>query len=265
MIDDRGSGSVNILIVLIFLSIMGIGFSRILNRSVNLEEQIKTELALQRELEQECRLVLHELTLDQNSEVNSPDDSVFNYIVYRETKGVLLTLTDISSRINKEYVDEEVFPISDLDESVFTEYSWNNEDLNPDEGEYPFSNVLPLFNVYYIEEELLELILSSSFEGEELEGWEGKLDEIISLRESSGLSVEDLEDILDLDENEDQLEYFLNYLGVTTWFWEIKAAKGSYGHTIVAARFPRANDREETLSSEPILQIIKSYGEQFSE
>ena len=157
--------------------------------------------------------------------------------------GFTLNLEEVSSRIGQD-LHPSLFDSTEWPGEYYSDYTWINSNLTDSDFSYPVANKMPLFNVYFTEEDLLETILSHSYEGTVLEDWEGKFNKLINLRDSSTLDEDSLQEVLDL--KDEKLEYYLNYLGVTTWFWKITAEKEGMRHTIIAARIPVENDRETT-------------------
>ncbi len=258
---DSGSGSVQVLTVLLFLSVLAVGISFEITRSSRLLEKVEAATALERELDLKCRRVVDYLQKNGDPETDTSDDGVWSYIRGLEKNGFSLTMEDVSSRIGRD-IHPSLFDSVEWPEELYSDYGWINTTLNDTDYTYPVANTMPLFNIYFTDEEILEAILSQEYEGEVLDDRENKLSRIISLRDSFSLTDESLEEALDLED--DKKDYYLSYLGVTTWFWKIRAAKNNRSHTMVIARIPVEDDRVKTLSRKAVYQIIQSLPEKYS-
>jgi hypothetical protein len=80
---------------------------------------------------------------------------------------------------------------------------------------YPFVNAEPLMNINFVEPLILEELLAYGEYG--IRRPEERSSEILSLRETGGISAGDLLSILGIDQSNPLAHYF----GSITWFWEI--------------------------------------------
>jgi hypothetical protein len=82
-------------------------------------------------------------------------------------------------------------------------------------GLWPFVNAEPLMNINFVEPLILEELLSYGEYG--IKRPEERCAELLSRRETEGISAEDLRSILGIDASNPLARYF----GSITWFWEI--------------------------------------------
>jgi hypothetical protein len=80
---------------------------------------------------------------------------------------------------------------------------------------WPFVNTEPLMNINFVEPFILEELLSYGEYG--VKRPEERCAELLSRRESEGISADDLRSILGIDASNP----LAHYLGSITWFWEI--------------------------------------------
>ena len=85
---EGGTGSVQVFILLLFLSILAVGFSFELGQSFRLEKRISKAGSRERELDNRCRLVGEVSTEEQRPRKNTPEDSVWSFIKELERDGV---------------------------------------------------------------------------------------------------------------------------------------------------------------------------------
>jgi hypothetical protein len=118
---------------------------------------------------------------------------------------------------------------------------------------YPFVNAEPLMNINFVEPLILEELLSY---GEyEIRRPEEGLSEILSRRETEGISSEDLRAILGIDRSNPLVHYF----GSVTWFWEITISteKGGPNAPSLRAVVCRLPPRAFPAETEPEYTIIE--------
>jgi hypothetical protein len=118
---------------------------------------------------------------------------------------------------------------------------------------WPFVNAEPLMNINYVDPLALEELLSYGEYG--IRRAEELIAEILSRRETEGISAEDLRSMLGIDRSHPLAHYF----GSITWFWEIEVAaeKGGPGASslrAVACRLPPRAFSEETKPEYAILE-----------
>ena len=258
--NERGSSTFNVLIIIVFLLLFLSGVSGYLNQNGFLEYKIKKILIIQRDLENVCRSILEELSKDNTPSDSKPNDSFGGVIENYRSRGYQIGMEDVSSRLHYEYSNRDLFGALWEKEELFTSFRWNNSRLNPYSPDpFPYSQTLPIYNLYYMPHEILETLLSTPYKGEILVDWESKKNIILSEVDSYILSLSSLISIL--NEEEDRLVYYTDYLGVSTWFWKITAEKEGFRHVIITARLPQGEGGEDTLLNAPEWQIIKNYNE----
>jgi hypothetical protein len=82
-------------------------------------------------------------------------------------------------------------------------------------GLWPFVNAEPLMNINFVDPLVLQELLA--YEGHGIQRPEERSAEILSRRETEGISAEDLRSMLGIDRSHPLAHYF----GSVTWFWEI--------------------------------------------
>lgn len=285
------------------------------------EERIRTETALYRQTE----ALIAALADDPTSEADSPIDPVRLAVMSGNRDGCVMTLEDLSSRLNPNWVQRNLlvspllsplllpgktadelqtyrhehgffldigsgyrdfFSMRDL-EQYFSPYGYANVNVTDEfslmnlvylrTGEadtaemvrerlraavvrrtlvtretlrellgpaydrvFPVANVEPVWNVHFLPERLLRAALSYPAFAVDPTG--AKAAYLISIRDSVELTAERLGSIIGADRS----NRIHQYLGVTTWFWEITASRDGRMLRTVIARLPDEPDRQET-------------------
>jgi hypothetical protein len=118
---------------------------------------------------------------------------------------------------------------------------------------WPFVNAEPLMNINFVDPLVLEELLSYDEYG--IRRAEERSAEILSRRETEGLSAEDLRSMLGIDRSHPLAHYF----GSITWFWEIVIAAengdpGASSLRAVVCRLPPRAFPQETKPDYTILE-----------
>lgn len=113
---------------------------------------------------------------------------------------------------------------------------------------FPYVNIKPSMNIHFIEEDVLRALLS--YPNFKITGINQKVNSILSLRESSEISQNEICNILGISKS-DELYY---YLGCNTWMWQIKITGKKNKCTVVLCRKP---EEEEISVAAPEYFIIE--------
>jgi hypothetical protein len=118
---------------------------------------------------------------------------------------------------------------------------------------HPFVNAEPLMNINFVEPLLLEELLAYDEYG--IRRPEEKTSEILSRRETEGISAGDLSAILGIDQSNPLAHYF----GSITWFWEIAitAEKGGANAPSLRAVVCRLPPEAFPAETKPEYKIIE--------
>lgn len=100
----------------------------------------------------------------------------------------------------------------------------------------PYVNIKPEMNIHFIEEDVLRALLS--YPGFKITGINQKINNILSLRESSEISQNEICNILGISKS-NELYY---YLGCTTWMWQIKIIGKKNKCTVILCRKPEEDE-----------------------
>lgn len=284
-------------------------------------ERTRTETALYRQTES----LIAALAADPTPEADAPIDPVRHAAMYENRDGCVMTLEDVSSRLNPNWVQRNLlaspllatllvpgrtadelqtyrheygffldigsgyrdFFSTEVLDRYFSPYGYANvnvtdefslmdlvylrtgeadtaemvrerlraavvlrtlvnrdtlrELLGPAYGRvYPVVNVEPVWNVHFLPERLLRAVLAYPAFAVDPTG--AKAGHLVSIRDSAELTAERLASILGADRS----NRIHQYLGVTTWFWEITASRDGRTLRTVIARLPAEPDRQDT-------------------
>lgn len=112
--DESGGASVLLFAVVLFLAAGAIGTMAILSTTVRAARRASLIAANRRLLENEAGSVLSRLAQDPTPGADSVFDPVWSYIAQRQTLGVRLSLSDLSSRLNLNLIRAAVFEETSL-------------------------------------------------------------------------------------------------------------------------------------------------------
>jgi hypothetical protein len=104
---------------------------------------------------------------------------------------------------------------------------------------YPVMNVEPVWNVHYTEELLLRAVLG--YPELQVPDPRAALSTLLSAREGPAVVADDLSSIIGAPPE----SRVYQYLGVVTWFWEVRVRMGSVALYAVVARVPAKDDGGE--------------------
>ncbi len=166
-----------------------------------------------------------------------------------------IKLKDVSTGINRNFIKEDFLEneqikkfINSYGEEAFCEYGWINQNFTDNsflekmkdefgkEDLFPLVNNMPLYNVYYMDRDFLEGVLSYY----SLEDFKDKTSQITD-RLSENLSKEDLSAILGVPLSNP----IFNLLGTKTSFWEIYFETDFCNVTTIFAAVPKKTDKNE--------------------
>ncbi len=185
----------------------------------------------------EVNKIIEYLIEDFNYIANSNVDCIHNEVIqtiinkYSEHN---ISIEDVSTKINKDFLSSKIYEKQEIQELIFqygseiiTEYGWMNahlsdeqiikasrEDFETDDI-FPIVNNLPLYNVYFMNEDFLRAILSIN----KINEVEHKVQKLINEINDKSKEV-DIEMICKLLEISKDHALF-NYIGTKTTFWKI--------------------------------------------
>jgi hypothetical protein len=344
MNNSRGSSYFTVLIVLLLISVLFIGVSTfahmVARTSVVISERQEVKQELIKEAERVVDLLCKEVSDSSDSpEADSPHDNVWKEIFFCEIPEAKITLEDISSRLNPNWMMRTLFSKTEftnllnsdtspddlqayrekqglsvdinphyLDffseenmEKYFTGYSYFNINLTDEfvlaqvfrqrtgksesEAEnfrvrvqqrrlaedplkrlvlnkdleqflkqdfgrlYPVINAHPLFNVNFIDKEILEEIINYPYPDQgknkhispALTSW------IIEQREQRELTEKDLKNTIKPRYEKARIGQFL---GAHTWFWRITITKQSAVLVWIVARVPQSTENAADIENQ---------------
>ena len=126
-------------------------------------------------------------------------------------------------RIQEKLIRRELFVDADMPDALTPYY----EDLNP------LINTRSVWNVNFLDADLLEMILSYDSFG--IRDAEAKTREIVAVRNTRELIPQDIVDILEVDDD----NRVLQYLGTKTWMWRISVTGESMTGSCIFAVYPQ--------------------------
>jgi hypothetical protein len=160
--QNDGYSSVTVLFLLLFISTISLALMYYLHSSITLSKKINSKYEIQNELEDEIYALIKTLADDPTAEADSKFDPVWLYLKNRNNGDVQITLEDISSRFNINFMRTKM-----LEESSFKELMLGGrtpEDLKLYRGENGFfSDIKTGYAKFFKEETLSEYFTSYAY------------------------------------------------------------------------------------------------------
>lgn len=103
---------------------------------------------------------------------------------------------------------------------------------------YPVINAFPPYNVHLVDERILQAVVS--YPAFEIRNWRAAYNSLLSLRASREMTADEIRATLGVAPD----NRVLQYLGTTTWFWEVSILAGAQFRVHIV-RVPGANRRED--------------------
>lgn len=185
-------------------------------------------------------------------------DFLSKYIEYE------INIEDVSTKINEEFLPNRIYKSKEIQdllfvcgESIKTEYGWINskisdsekiEEIKKDfeeENISPIVNNLPLYNIYFMDENFLKAICSLtdiSTKWSELSILLQKLDDTQNL-----LTVDEISNILGISKS----HLFFSFVGTKTTFWKITFSLQNCDTSAILAAIP---DNENKISEYRLIE-----------
>lgn len=167
-----------------------------------------------------------------------------------------IVMEDVSTKINKNFLSSNIYEKQEIQELIFqygseiiSEYGWINTNLSDKqiiknikedfetEDIFPIENNLPLYNIYFMNEDFLRAILSIN----KINEVEHKLQKLISEinDKSKQVDVEMICKILELPKEHS----LFNYIGTKTSFWKINMNIDKTDVKIILAGIPNRENK----------------------
>jgi len=154
MSRESGYSSVTVLILILFLSTVTLGVISLLRLSISLTEKTENKYLIEEQLEEEVRSLISVLAEDPTPEADSIFDPVWSFLQNRDDSEIELSLEDISSRFNLNYIRTNMLEKSQF--KSLMESGFNPEDLKLYRGENGFYSDLKNGYGQYFSEDVLE-------------------------------------------------------------------------------------------------------------
>lgn len=190
-------------------------------------------------------------------------DILSKYIEYE------IEIEDVSTKINEEFLANKFYNSKEIQDLLFicgegikTEYGWINSKISDskkieeikrdfeEEKIFPIVNNLPLYNIYFMDENFIKTICSLtniSTNGNELHILLQKLNDTQNL-----LTVDEISNILRISKS----HLFFSFVGTKTTFWKISFSLQNCNTSAIIAAIP---DNESKISEYRLVEKNVQY------
>lgn len=335
---ERGSATISVLVFSSVLSVVAVAAVTIVLAGVSVSKRIDRAAEREEAVSAEVRWVIEQLAEDPTPEADSPFDPVWGAL---ETRSASISLRDVSSAVNPNWIRPTFLARSGLEEMLLTKgrgaaelsqfridegisvavARWYEDFFEPDtieryltgyglfninvtheavlrdlyalrtgssggaetflaqvqealrgvelwddeelrqllgveyENVYPVINTAPVFNVHFLDEEVLEAVVTYPYGGEPIPASATAAAVLLEERARDEITDEELRNFLAIQE--DGQDRLFAYLGTKTWFWRIEVETEYGAGSAIVLRVPAPESAIGPTTEPPVFRVVE--------
>lgn len=244
------------IVIVLSFSILILSEASLISSAYRYQNGIKKEAEIKKSINELITEILIDCQLLKDDEVDFDNAKNLNALVDKY-KHLSFSIEDVSTGINTDLLDTAIteneklqFLMSKKGKSIIVDYGWMSyqyhsntklEEIKKEFGVtnsdslFPLINNLPLNNINYMDEELLEVYL-------EIFNYENadELVYIFNQMKSNGIGVNDILNVLKIKDT----NLLMSILGTKTSFWKIDFIYLNYNVELIIAAIPEKDFRK---------------------
>ena len=251
--NEKGFSTPIALIVIFSLCLMTVSVILLVYTNEKKINSYKRQILAQKKAEKLLQSISKEIQLLKEEENDSLDSNSIQNILLKYKQNNI-SLTDVSTGINKEFLNNEILENNDVMQYLFTndaqisDYGWINpryaehskiEQIEKDFGDtspYPIFNEFPAYNLFEMKTDFLATIISLN----KINEAEDKAEKIKNLYPED-LNIEKLSEVLGVQRN----HAIFDFLGTKTVFWNVSFETDECKANAIFAILPQKDEQRK--------------------